>query len=330
MSAKTKIEWTDATWNPLVAYRGEKRGWHCEKISPACHHCYAAAMNKRSDGLVGIGTGLPYAAEQRSKLKFQIDGKTLLAPLGWKRPRKIFVCSMTDLFGDWWTDEQIDKVFAVMALCPHYAFQVLTKRPQRMLRYLTTHHAHGYTKFDDVRKWMHLLSNQMKPESGWPLPNVWLGVTAENQERADERIPLLLETPAATRFLSVEPMLGPVNVSRFMFRDIGWQNAGGPSECAHGYAAGIPCRQCTPSLDWVIAGGESGPGARPSHPDWFRSLRDQCVAAGVPYFHKQNGEYAWVGRGHGGSDDVEPKAVRVGKKRAGRLLDGRNWEEFPQ
>lgn len=267
---ETGITWTDETWNPLVAYRGDKRGWHCEKISPACDNCYAAAMNKRSDGLVGIGTGLPYAPEQRAKLRFEVHEETLLAPLRWKKPRKIFVCSMTDLFGEWWTDEQIDRVFELMALTPWHTYQVLTKRPERMRQYITSR-----SITDVVRKEM--ATFDLTPDL-WPLPNVWLGVTAENQEQADERIPLLLQTPAAVRFVSVEPMLGPVDLRRyFQLAEVETVSEGRL----------FPQQQARRRLHWVITGGESGPKARPSHPDWFRSLSRQCRDAGTAFFMKQ-------------------------------------------
>ena len=311
MSENSKIEWTDSTWNPLVAYRGEKRGWHCEKITPACDNCYAASMNKRSDGLVGIGTGLPYAPDQRAKLRFEVHEPTLLAPLKWRKPRKIFVCSMTDLFGDWWTDEQILRVIAVASQTPEHTYQFLTKRPARAIEIL------GHPKIEEyvdrvgrMNGWCH--SNA---EGRFPLPNVWLGVTAENQEQADARISLLLETPAAKRFVSIEPMLGEVDLTNLTV-----PTANGPEQW-DGLdkldAADAEPGTTSATLDWVIAGGESGPKARPSHPDWFRSLRNQCQASGVPFFFKQWGE-------------LNEHQFRVGKKAAGRLLDGVEWSQFPK
>lgn len=324
MGSKSRIEWTDATWNPLVAYRGDKRGWHCEKISPACDHCYAASMNKRSDGLVGIGTGLNYAPDSRAKLRFEIDEKTLRAPEKWRRPRRVFPCSMTDIFGGWHSDEQLDRVFAEMALCRNHTFQVLTKRIDR---------AHQYLSTPDRAKRIGRVFGV------WPLPNVWLGVTAENQQLADERIPLLLRTPAAVRFLSAEPLLGPIDLDR----------------CYREHGPDGLCDHEDSGLDWVITGGESGPGARPSHPDWFRSLRDQCVAAGVPFFFKQWGEFgpdkpmpnkrwsvidyegnhapqttAWNGKTGEWSETNEVYMYPVGKAAAGRKLDGVEWSQFPE
>jgi protein gp37 len=328
VSDNSKIEWTDATWNPLRAKNPEtgKLGHHCVKISPACTHCYAASMNKR------LGTNLDYSSS--SPAETFIDEVALFKPREWKRPRKVFVCSMTDLFGEWIEQKQIDRVFAMMALCPQHTFQVLTKRPERMQAYVsdpeTINRVH-------LETW-HLLPDTVVMKGAWPLINVQLGVTAENLECADERIPWLLKTPAAVRFLSCEPLLGPIDLR------LG-DSFGVPT-------AAEPCRELHWLLHWIIAGGESGQQARPMHPDWARSLRDQCQAAGVPFFFKQWGEWVpWVGQnlndlpledasrhielmadgtihdktvGHGGS-----LMARVGKKKADRLLDGREWNEFP-
>lgn len=376
MSENSKIEWTatvnadgtmmpGATWNPIRARRLDtgKVGWHCEKVSSACDNCYAAAMNKRSDGLVGIGTGLNYAPDSFPKVEIYLDEKTLLAPLWWKRPRKIFVCSMTDLFGDWVTDDMIDRIFAVIALCPQHTFQVLTKRPERALAWsqgIDDNHG-GWLDGECYRDSLiegeaQNIYSRLNPgadPSEWlalhqPLPNVWLGVTAENQEQADKRIPLLLDTPAAVRFLSAEPLLGALDVRPYF----GWtgKNSGLPSPLSGALAS----LSDLPGLDWVITGGESGRKARPSHPEWFKGLRDQCQAAGVPFFFKQWGEWVptdqtrfqdgvehrlfpdgdlmpWADFeiGPWGNDDAE-EVVKIGKKAAGRLLDGREWSDFPE
>ena len=185
--------------------------------------------------------------------------KILLQPLRWRKPKCVFVENQSDIFGEWLTNEILDRVFEVMERCPQHVFQVLTKRPERMLDYL---------------------------QDRLPLSNVWLGVTVEDQP-ADKRIPMMLQTPAAVRFLSCEPLLGAITIE------------------------GLE------RLDWVICGGESGPHARRMHPDWARSLRDQCKAAGVPFFFKQWG--AW-----------NLQAVRIGKKAAGAVLDGCEWKEFPE
>ncbi len=302
MSQNSKIEWTDATWNVTLG---------CSKVSPGCKHCYAINHVHRmagnpnkttraaNQGLTIIEGGKPnWSGEVR------LIPERLEIPLRRRKPTWYFVNALSDLFHESLTDEAIDQVFAVMALCPQHTFQVLTKRPQRMSRYFGTVHAHGLQRFDDVRKWMHLISCKMKPEVDWPLGNVWLGVSVEDRAHKS-RIDILRETPAPVRFLSLEPLL----------EDLGELDLRG--------------------IDWVIVGGESGPGARPMNPDWARSIRDQCVAAGVPFFFKQWGEYV-------GTHIFDPEMVRVdsglgyttamkpvGKKAAGSLLDGREWNEMP-
>lgn len=279
MSTKTKIEWTDRTWSPLrVRVRsnaaeiarvkgytslveiGEemagRSGQYCQKISPGCVRCYAETMQRR--GLPYNGTRLPYDARSLDLLEPYLDEKELLAPLRWRKPCTVFPCSQTDMFGDWWPDEFRDRMFAVMAITQH-RYMVLTKRADRMERYFGTVHAHGLRRFDDVRKWIRLTSSVLAPEIDWPLPNLWLGVSVENQEQADKRIPHLLRTPAAVRFLSCEPLL----------EDLGKLDLTG--------------------IHWVIVGGESGPGARRCNLDWIRSIVRQCKAAGVPPFVKQVG-----------------------------------------
>jgi protein gp37 len=374
----TKIEWTDETWNPI-------RG--CSRVSEGCRNCYAESTAQRFSGPGGAYEGLVRIENGRRKgwsgaIKFVEEH--LLDPLRWNRPRRIFVNSMSDLFHENVTDEMRDRIFAVMALSPQHTFQVLTKRPERMLAYLKQLlHTHEVTRIAIKAGTMVALG----PSTPWwlrnfacqpgfdtarvipPLDNVWLGVSVENQAAADERIPLLLQTPAAVRFLSCEPLLGPVDLTKVMDRRKakGLQiNAVEAKDAnpAHEYLVqvlgpGYPHAR----LDWVICGGESGAGARPMHPDWARSLRDQCVAAGVPFFFKQWGEWVpWQADGgfsewksqagklmdrHGFPDfkdsDVKgwtadlllagnENAVhqRVGKKAAGRQLDGREWSEFPE
>lgn len=292
----TKIEWTDETWNPIAG---------CTKVSPGCTNCYAEKMARRLqamglplyDGTVsatGHWTGIVNLASQA----------TLEMPLRWKKPRRVFVNSMSDLFHPAVPDIWIDRIFDVMQQAPQHTFQVLTKRPERMAEYVN-------------RRW------------SLPAPNIWLGTSVENQATANERIPWLVETLAAVRFLSMEPLLGPV-----------WLD--------HLYVL-----QPRPLIEWVIVGGESGPGARPMHPDWVRDLRDECIDADVPFFFKQWGD--WFPRDQWedhptlilpDDDDCynapgdqslyvfrEPGAYhvmhRVGKKAAGRLLDGREWSEWP-
>jgi protein gp37 len=208
---------------------------------------------------------------------------TLLKPLRWKRPRMIFVNSMSDLFHEAVPWRVIDRVFQVMELAEKHTFQVLTKRAQVMREYLRN-------------------SRRAQSARVWPLPNVWIGVSAERQKEADERIPDLLATPAAVRFLSAEPLLGPLDIIRYM-----------PD----------PTENCPQTrLDWVIVGGESGPRARPMHPQWARDIRDQCQTAGVAYFFKQWGEWT-------PTNMISGEYERVGKKAAGRRLDGRTWDEMP-
>lgn len=345
MGDSSKIEWTDATWNPIVG---------CSITSPGCTHCYAMRMAARLESMAGrprwtrknVGTGHYAGTTQPSKAGPVWTGKLALAPehiltapLRWKKPRRIFVNSMGDLFHEDCPDAWIDQVFAVMALAPQHIFQVLTKRAERMRAYFddAEHRAMAIgaalgdmldgdwiwgegKKYRDQIEGMISLAHGMAPdhigcarEEFLPLPNVWLGVSAEDQKRADERVPLLLDTPAAIRFVSAEPLLGPVDLLDRLALDTPLMG-------------GVP-------LHWVIAGGESGPNARPMNPQWARDIRDQCEAAGVAYFHKQNGEWASVSEveGPGAHHDFEDGRTvrRVGKKAAGRLLDGREHSGMP-
>jgi protein gp37 len=255
MPQKTKIEWTQLSSNPIYARDREtgKRGWFCTKPSTGCAHCYSEAINRR------FGNGLHYAKRNESRVEFTLNDKELSAILTLKKPSTIFLCDMLDLFHENMPDAFIGRVFAVMALSPQHTFQVLTKRPARMLRWVRDWDTHQH-----------------------PLTNVWCGVSVENQEAANERLPLLLQTPAAVRFLSVEPMLGPVDLSQWI---------GGVQHCGSEQTplTSRPWKPLGPS-DLVIVGGESGPGARPMAIDWVRSLRDQCRAAGIRFFVKQLSE----------------------------------------
>lgn len=307
MGDRSLIEWTDATWNPV-------RG--CTRVSEGCRNCYAERVAARFSG-----PGMPYeglaamrAGEPRWTGELRVVETHLEDPLRWRNPRRVFVNSMSDLFHEKLHFEDIGRVFGVMAACPHHSFQILTKRPERMREFVT-------------------ITTGIPGRPHWPLPNVWLGVSVENQPAADERIPELLATPAAVRFVSAEPLLGPI--------DFDQENGLNAFGC--GFEGGWRnCPENSPKcagLDWVIVGGESGPGARPMHPRWARTIRDQCVAAGVPFFFKQWGEWrgCYPGDGWEPSDDMlyhyfegGPKVWRVGKKRAGRLLDGRTWDEMPR
>lgn len=369
----TQIEWTHLpgfegkSWNPVVG---------CSVVSPGCTNCYAMKQAGRilrmTDGqshYAGTVTGSKAGPVWTGKVARASD-KAFTAPLRRRIPTCYFVNSMGDLFAENVPDEWIDQVFAVMALSPQHRFIVLTKRPERMREMLSAvrrpglperviSHIDALAANDDLA-----MDAIRRPTT--QLPNVWLGVSVEDQARADERIPLLLDTPAAVRFISAEPLLGPVDLTLdgLMFEDC-------PADCQHASYDGTTnvteCRRCegtfkteVPGLDWVICGGESGPDARPMHPDWARSLRDQCAAAGVPFFFKQWGQHAAVydrdiddpdwrqcgsiadttpkGRwlnlegGHGFHGERVVRVDPVGKRTAGHLLDGAehfNWPADP-
>lgn len=315
MSDKTGIEWTDATWNPVTG---------CAKVSQGCKHCYAEREWPRMTKLVPA-----YAGRDFTDVRTHAD--RLDQPLRWKKPRMIFVNSMSDLFHVDVPDEFIDKVFAVMALSPQHTFQVLTKRPDRMRDYLSSVEVvqrviHQAFKLDcEAGAWMNADHN-IGGYKIMPLQNVWLGVSIEDQAAADERIPLLLDTPASVRWISAEPLLGPVDLNRILVnRERGFHASALHEQHDDCYY------QSNAQLDWVVVGGESGPKARPMHPNWALSLRDQCAAAGVPFLFKQWGE--WLPDNQ--NSDVSPPhdkngAIRVGKKRAGRLLDGVQHDGYPK
>lgn len=321
---KTSIEWTDYSVNCIRARKvvvvpgGEfavvGQGHYCEKVSPGCKNCYASRLQSRF--------GMPPFAEQDldGNIENYLDEKVLAQILRHRKPARIFWNDMSDAFGSWVPDEWLDRMFAVMALTPHLTHQVLTKRSKRMRGYF----ANPLTRHRVFQHRARLIT-RAQGETAWPLPNLWLGVSVEDQKRADERIPDLLATPAAVRFLSCEPLLGNIDLSAFL------------------------------AISLIITGGESGNRARPMHPDWARSIRDQCVMAGVPFFFKQWGtwEVASHENCHFGSDmarngakwvDIDgtvtgpsshglinPYAmVPVGKAKAGRLLDGREWNELPE
>jgi protein gp37 len=316
MGENTKIEWADHSWNPWIG---------CTKVSPACDNCYAEALSKRA-GAPELWKG----ARRRTSAenwRLPIRWNKAAAATG-QRPR-VFCASMADVF-----DNQIDPhwradLWALIAATPNLDWLLLTKRPQNIAKMLPGSYVEQLVG-DDLPR--------------WPWPNVWLGATVENQEEAERRISALLAVPAAVHFLSCEPLLGMVDISKWLW---------GPD---------APCAQCPkdadcecewqtrrelglPSIDWVICGGESGGQARPMHPVWARVLRDQCDAVDVPFLFKQWGE--WLpfddavnvdginvahGRtcGFGGEDpDGNPQMVRAGKKKAGRLLDGREWNDVP-
>lgn len=336
MSDKTKISWTDATWNPVTG---------CTKVSEGCAHCYAETIAHRFAGTKAYPNGFDVT----------IRPERLDQPLRWRRPRRIFVNSMSDLFHKDVPDEYIARVFAVMALAPQHTFQVLTKRPGRMRSFVQDACKCGrHGAMAHLRSSMMWAVSKANPDrvpgvpddaetqvqhALWPLPNVWVGTSVESQKWADVRIPQLLATPAAVRFLSCEPLLGPVDLTGFGTAQTYWLTGRpewGPEESGgNGYI--MQPLEIAPSLDWVIVGGESGPHARPMHPDWARSLRDQCTAAGVAFHFKQWGE--WVTEDQSPEDVTLPGMSReyfgadfykVGKHAAGRELDGRTWDEYPE
>ncbi|MEQ8278349.1 MAG: phage Gp37/Gp68 family protein [Deltaproteobacteria bacterium] len=291
MGALSKIEWTDHTFNPW---------WGCTRVSEACRNCYAETFDKRVHGIGNEHWG-PEAPR-----RFFGD-KRWAEPLKWNARaertgvrERVFCASMADVFED--RDDLIEhrrRLWLLISATPHLDWLLLTKRPENFRRMLPWFEAMG--QFDE------------------PWPHVWLGVTAETQADAARRIPLLLATPAVCRFVSVEPMLEAINLT-----DLVRPMAVG----VHGHNA-LHC-DVDPEddewngavLDWVICGGESGPGARPMHPDWARSLRDQCVEAGTAFLFKQWGAWAPAG-----DSDI---TMLLGKKAAGRELDGRTWDQVPE
>jgi len=326
----SKIEWTDETWNPVIG---------CSHISAGCENCYAEKMAIRLMNMECRG----YINKDVVRNSTGWTGKTafvesaLHKPLHWRKPRRIFVCSMGDLFHDSVPFEWVDQVLAIAWQCPQHTFQILTKRPKRMAQYFSP---------ENLRYSARKIADLLPPgtfgtfdcDMNWPMENLWLGVTAENQKTADYRIPELLLIPAAVRFVSVEPMLGPVDLRRLDYDKgvIGIDSLAGT--CGVYQLDNAEC----PRLDWVICGGESGPGARPMDPDWVRSLRDQCGEAETPFFFKQWGHWCHLEQmpddtfAQIDASDNSPTAPSdykkpwgIGKKAAGKELDGQIWHQFP-
>ena len=290
---ETKIEWCATVWNSATG---------CTPISPGCANCYAARMAKRLAGRCGYPKKEPF--------KVTLHPERLTEPFSWRKPRRVFVSSMGDLFHKDVPMGHILDVLTCATACDQHTFIFLTKRPRRMKE-----------AFEEYKSYLRVSIRALK--------NIWLGVSVENQKAADERIPVLLQTPTAVRFISCEPLLGPVDLSPYISK-----------------------------LDWIISGGESGPSARPMHPDWARSIRDQCLRTWTPFFFKQWGAWTpklqaerirykgwgtlnidgnwfpdttpWNGKQDADSDGREYVMVQVGKKAAGRLLDGREWNEWPR
>ncbi|MGR4927356.1 DUF5131 family protein [Bradyrhizobium sp. CAR08] len=335
MATASKIEWTGHTWNPLAG---------CSVLTPGCKRCYAMKMAAR---LAAMGQSLYAGLTEPSKagpvwtgVLRQASQEVLLAPMRRKKPTTYFVNSMSDLFHENVPDEWIDQIFAVMALTPQHTYQVLTKRSARMRDYceqrsrMSERHAgfwHAFQAFGGLYENLRLL----------PLPNVWLGVSTERQPEADERIPDLLQTPAAIRFISAEPLLGALDLVSPLY-------SGQAGITMRGYlrdhAESDDFHHHAPKLDWVIVGGESGSGARPMHPAWPRAIRDQCVATRTAFFFKQwgawrlkpaaNGDETWPAPWSDRSRKPRPgidiaTMERVGKRAAGRLLDDREHNDMP-
>jgi protein gp37 len=340
MGDNSHIEWTDATWNYIVG---------CSKVSPGCKFCYFMELHTRRHEAWKAGRWpdappqyhFPWTTIQKFAARLDV-------PLRWKRPRKIFVNSLSDLFHDEVSEETIAEMFGVMAMCQRHTFQILTKRPERMERVIKGMDAKGCIQ----KAFRTLGSAQPLCDSSfdWPLPNVWLGVSVESQQYAVERIPYLLRTRAAKRFLSCEPLLGQLDLEDLIVNvKPGHEWHFNCLECDVDVRDDLEFRGAT--IDWVIAGGESGKGARPMHPLWVRLLRNQCVFAEVPFFFKQWGEWSphptppIRGEYTGGGVFVKPDGKlgnqgdfwdgkaqamdRLGKKKAGALLDGKEYREIP-
>lgn len=288
----TTIAWTGKTWNPIKAFDASgsgngRQGWFCQKVSPGCTNCYAEAMN------LYRGNGHHYRVGEQ--VEIALDEPTLIEPLRWRKPQRVFPCSMTDLFFDRHTDAMIDRVMAVIAFTRKHTYQVLTKRPERMRDYMLAWSnihidEHMQDRWDIARRWLRdalpqprhttqfavqeaavrrreqrreFVGVMMADMTPARLPNLWLGVSAEDQQRADERIPILQETPAAIRWVSYEPALGPIHFDRFLVDAVG--------------------------LDWIVVGGESGRKARPFDMHWALDTVRQCRLSATAPFVKQMG-----------------------------------------
>lgn len=338
MSDNTKIEWTDATWNPVTG---------CSVVSAGCKNCYAMKLAgtrlkhhpSRAALTVDTKSGPVWTGEVR------LNEQWIDQPIRWSRQRMVFVCAHADLFNPGVPDHWIDTIFGVMWACLYgrneqdgHVFQVLTKRAERM---------RDYFKTDRRESWAHAAvayGGGIDPDALWdqiidfdgPHPRIWLGVSVEDQAAADERIPLLLDTPAAVRWISAEPLLGPVDLSSLTIIEKDGNRPGVLMNALTGHLAG-PDDMLEAKIDWVVVGGESGPKARPMHPNWARSLRDQCAEAGVPFLFKQHGEYlnsfdaSMLGNENTPLHKFDDGkfVVRVGKKSAGRLLDGVMHDGYP-
>jgi protein gp37 len=336
----TKIEWTNQTWNPVTG---------CTPCSEGCRNCYAEKFALR------LMKNPRTSDKYRNGFAVTLHPEELVKPLSWRKPRMVFVCSMGDLFHEDVPFLFIDKVMAIIAICPEHTFQILTKRSRRMLEYFSIDRNSLLKRWDNALSDLDLqhlpatncislaLAFPQTCEWFWPMINLWLGVTAENQQMADKRVEDLSDISAVVRFVSVEPMLGPVDLSRYL-----------------------------PRLDWVICGGETGtgPNIQPLIPNWARRLRIQCDLADVPFFFKSWGEYltiaprafqtfqhwwdkaqSWLGqiawnrkidkcidqngrhckKGKDFQEAEYPVFIckRIGRKNTGHELDGKMYREMP-
>lgn len=334
--SKSKIQWTERTWNPLAG---------CTRASEGCDNCYAAVMSHRLEAmaLADIANGKSPGKKAKyigttSKAKnghiafngkINLDYDAINEPHTWKKPVMVFVNSMSDLFHKDVRFEFIVKVFQVMVDTPQHTYQVLTKRPERMKG----------------------LVNLIFPSESVP-SHIWLGTSVENQEQANIRIPHLLATNAKIKFLSCEPLLGEINLNSSLggTRWIGGQRGCrgthkgiGTDDCPK-YLHHHHDDRCKKGINWLICGGESGHNARPMNTNWARSLRDQCISASVPFYFKQFGEYIdidsaiAIGLTNSYDGKYSPYTyisstslpyLKVGKSKSGHVLDGKTWQEFP-
>lgn len=293
---KTKIEWSEAVWNPTTG---------CDKVSAGCKNCYAEVFAKRF-----------WKERQFSDVRCHPD--RLDIPLRWRKRRMVFVDSMSDLFHEAVPFDFIEQVHAVMACARNHTFQILTKRIERAKEFYSYIERRELGRFKHTGIKLAGVGNRVGGIEELPLKNCWLGVSVEDQKTANERLPILWQIDAAVKFVSYEPALGPLD-----------------------FAEALPDWWESNGIDWVICGGESGPGARPMHPDWARSVRDQCQAVGVAFFFKQWGAWGPIPE-EAKEDDLPHRwpeshdcgpgktlVFRWGKKTAGRHLDGRTWNEMP-
>lgn len=311
MAENSKIEWTTHTFNPWEG---------CQKVGPGCDNCYAEARDVRFTGGTHWGPGAPRRLTSKANwakpMKWNRENRDNVLR-GYTRPR-VFCASLADVFDNAVDPQWRADLFDLIRITPHLDWLLLTKRPGNIAKMLPA----GWG-------------------DGWA--NVWLGCTVVNQEEADRDIPKLLAVPAAVRFLSMEPLLGEVDLEQAWHGENALDSEcwGECAWCEKGYPSLHNCqrgkgnwKRDRSGLDWVIVGGESGPHARPMHPDWARSLRDQCVAAGVPFLFKQWGEFGSAA-GHAGHLKIDHvfddgfQMIRFGKKAAGRTLDGVEWSQFP-